>query len=184
MCGRRPSRFSGGTRTVPATIRLMRLASSQGWASAALVSKTSMSPACCRVSPMASRPFSIFSLRPRIDLEGEALARRRGHGLGLQVDGEHVVAALGLLHQRLHLLGRQDHGQQAVLEAVVVEDVGEAGGDHAADAEVQQRPGRVLAARAAAEVVAGDQHAGALVGRLVEHEVRASRWPSPSKRRS
>ena len=55
----------------------------------------------------------------------------------------------------LHLVVRQGDGQQAVLEAVVVEDVGEAGGDHAADAEVHQRPGGVLAARAAAEVVAG-----------------------------
>jgi len=30
----------------------------------------------------------------------------------------------------------------------------------------------VLAARAAAEIVAGDQHLGVAIGRLVEHEVR------------
>ena len=62
--------------------------------------------------------------------------------------------------------------QDAVLEAVVVEDVAERGRDHAADAEIEQRPGRVLAARAAAEIVAGDQHLGVAIGRLVEDEIR------------
>src|SRR5690606_26421532 len=36
--------------------------STQGWASAARISKTSMSGAWTRVSPMASRPLSSFSL--------------------------------------------------------------------------------------------------------------------------
>jgi hypothetical protein len=35
------------------------------------------------------------------------------------------------------------------------------GADHGADAEVEQRPGRVLARGAAAEVAPGDQHAAA-----------------------
>src|SRR5438046_8485097 len=50
-----------------------------------------------------------------------------------------------------------------LFRSVVVEDVGEAGGDHAADPEVHQRPRRVLARRPAAEVVPGHQHARALV---------------------
>ena len=62
--------------------------------------------------------------------------------------------------------------QDAVLEAVVVEDVAERGRDHAADAEIQQRPRRVLAARAAAEIVARDQDLGVAIGRLVEDEIR------------
>ena len=57
------------------------------------------------------------------------------------------------------------------LEAVVVEDVGEILGDDAADAEIEQCPGGMLAARAAAEVRAGDQDLGVLVGRLVEDEI-------------
>ncbi len=61
--------------------------------------------------------------------------------------------------------------QHAVLEAVVVENIAERGRDHAADAEIHQRPGRVLARRAAAEIVAGDQDLGFAIGRLVEHEV-------------
>ena len=67
--------------------------------------------------------------------------------------------------------GRHLDRQDAVLEAVVVEDVGERGGDHAADAEVEQRPGRVLARGAAAEVLARHQDLRLAVGRLVEHEV-------------
>ncbi len=54
-----------------------------------------------------------------------------------------------------------------------------------ADAEVEQRPGRVLARRAAAEVAAGDQDPAALRLRLVEHEVRprlARRRRSASRR--
>src|SRR5690606_33020182 len=63
------------------------------------------------------------------------------------------------------------HRQDAVLEAVVVENIGEGGRDHAAYAEVEQRPWRMLAARAAAEIVAGDEDLGVAIGRLVEHEI-------------
>ena len=45
----------------------------------------------------------------------------------------------------------------------------------AADAEIEQRPGRVLARRAAAEIVAGDENLGVRVGGLVEHEVGIGR---------
>src|SRR3546814_20013317 len=47
-----------------------------------------------------------------------------------------------------------------------------AGGDHAADAVVEQGPGGMLARRAAAEIVAGDQDLRALVLRLVHEEFR------------
>ena len=50
--------------------------------------------------------------------------------------------------------GVDDDGQQPVLQRVVAEDVGELGADHGAEAVVEQRPRRVLARRAAAEVVA------------------------------
>ena len=70
------------------------------------------------------------------------------------------------------VFGADGDRQDAVLEAVVVENIGEAGRDHAAYAEIEQRPGRMLAAGAAAEIVAGDQDLRLAVGRLVEHEVR------------
>ena len=67
--------------------------------------------------------------------------------------------------------GRDLHRQDAVLEAVVVENVAERGRDHAGDAEILERPGRVLARGAAAEIVVGDQDLRLAVGRLVEHEI-------------
>src|SRR5512132_2310192 len=48
-------------------------------------------------------------------------------------------------------------GEQAVLERVLSEDVGERARDDRAEAEVGQRPGGVLARRAAAEIRAGDE---------------------------
>ena len=91
----------------------------------------------------------------------------------LQVDRQRGVgAALGVVEQLLQVLGADLDRQHAVLEAVVVEDVAELGRDHAADAVVHQRPGRVLARGAAAEIVVGDHDLGLAIGRLVEHEVR------------
>src|SRR5882672_9570547 len=52
---------------------------------------------------------------------------------------------------------RQSHRKQSRLECVVTEDVGEAGTDHRAKAEIEECPGCVLARRSAAEVVAGDK---------------------------
>jgi hypothetical protein len=46
------------------------------------------------------------------------------------------------------------------------------GGDHAADAEIEQRPRRVLARGAAAEIVAGDEDLRVCDRPAVEHEVR------------
>ena len=66
---------------------------------------------------------------------------------------------------------RQDDGQQTVLEAVVEEDVAERGRDERAKAVVEQRPRRVLARAAAAEVAAREQDLRALVAWLVQHEV-------------
>src|SRR5579871_59705 len=86
-----------------------------------------------------------------------------------------MVAALGLRLQRMHRRLRQRHRQEPVLEAVLVDDVGERRGDHAAHAIVQKRPGRVLAAGATAEVLAADQQLDARVRRLVQDEIGP--WP-------
>src|SRR3546814_1099795 len=65
--------------------------------------------------------------RSGIDVEGDGAAVRPGDLLLLQIDGDDGVgAARGVVHQQIHLLLRQNDGQNAVLEAVVVEDVGEA----------------------------------------------------------
>src|SRR3546814_11421344 len=66
----------------------------------------------------------------------------------------------------------EDDRQQAVLERVAAEDVRDLAADDGTQAEVAQRPGRVLARRAATEVVAGDQDRGAGVLGPVERKIR------------
>ena len=63
-----------------------------------------------------------------------------------------------------------DDRQQAVLERVALEDVGAAGRDDRLDAPGDERPRRVLARRAAAEVVAGEEDPAAGHLGLVEDE--------------
>src|ERR1700730_6643533 len=107
-----------------------------------------------------------------IDVEMHGAAVGTLDLLLLQVDlDDGIGAAARIVHQLGDDLFRHPDRQDAVLEAVVVEDVGEILGDDAADAEVEQRPGGVLAARAAAEIGAGDDDLGVLVGRLVEDEI-------------
>ena len=102
-------------------------------------------------------------------LELEAEAQPLGsHGLFWQVHGD----GAGGLRQLLDGRHGQGQGEDAVGEAVVEEDLGEAGGDDAADAEVQQGPGGVLPARAAAEVGAAQEELRTPEGRLVQDEVR------------
>ena len=61
-------------------------------------------------------------------------------------------------------------GEDAVFEAVVVENVGVAGREDDAEAVVADGPGGVFAAGAAAEVGAGEQHGCAFVAREIQHE--------------
>src|SRR5208282_1864698 len=86
------------------------------------------------------------ALLERIDLETDGLAVGPGDGLLFEVDGDAGVRPLArVVHQLGANPGRQRDRQHAVLEAVGVEDVGEARRDHGADAEIEERPGRVLA---------------------------------------
>src|SRR5882757_3270870 len=107
-----------------------------------------------------------------VDLEMHRAAVGTLDLLLLEVDlDDGIGAAARIVHQLGDDLLRHPDRQDAVLEAVVVEDVGEILGDDATDAEIEQRPGSVLAARAAAEIGAGDDDLGVLVGRLVEDEI-------------
>src|SRR5690606_39313298 len=62
--------------------------------------------------------------------------------------------------------------QQAVLKAVVEEDVRVRRGNDGAKAVLVQRPRRMLATRTATEVLAREQNRGALIARLVQGELR------------
>ena len=75
-------------------------------------------------------------------------------------------------HHRL----RQRDRKKPVPERVVAEDVRELGAHHRAEAEAEQRPRRVLARRAAAEVAVRPRAAArALRLRTIEHELRTRR---------
>ena len=112
-------------------------------------------------------------LAKRAELELDLFTVRASDRLGFEVDRHHRIGALlGVFHQLVDdLLGQRDR-QNAVLEAVVVEDIGEAGCDDAANAEIEQRPGGVLSARPAAEILRADQDLGVAVWGLVEDEIR------------
>src|SRR5262245_6257614 len=115
-------------------------------------------------------------LAERVDVEAEALrVVGRRDGLAFQVDYQPEAGKRGgLVEQAIDLVLAQHHRQEAVLEAVGEENVGEGRRDHAAEAVVHQRPRRVLARRAAAEVLAREQDVRALVLRPVEHELRVA----------
>src|ERR1700722_150880 len=92
-------------------------------------------------------------LAERVDVEVDFLAARPHHDLTGEVDSDTGVAAEpGVVHQLVADRARQADRQDAVLEAVVIEDVGEARRDDAADAEIEQRPRRMFARRSAAKV--------------------------------
>src|SRR5690606_41961848 len=99
-------------------------------------------------------------------LRGGPACRRDGYRSGKQ-DGRPVgtLGGFGLLEQLVDLILFQYDRQQAVLEAVVVEDVGKARRDDGAEAILVQRPRRMFARRATAKVLTRQQHAVALVAR-------------------
>src|ERR1700730_10453562 len=112
-------------------------------------------------------------LAERVDVELDRAAIGAADFLLSEIHRERrVSAAVGIIEEFGEILRRYRDRQNAVLETVVVENVGERGRDHAADAEIEERPRRVLARGAAAEIVAGHQNLGLAVGRLVEDETR------------
>src|SRR5439155_26578742 len=63
-------------------------------------------------------------------------------------------------------------GKDAVLETVVVENVGITWRDYGAEAVVFHAPGSVLAAGAAVEIGAREQNRSAFVARKIQHKFR------------
>src|SRR5205823_4692928 len=89
--------------------------------------------------------------REVVELEREAAG-----GARLEVDGQ-LLAARRARHQLAHLRRGQLDGEEADLERVLAEDVAERRRDHRVEAVVLERPRRVLARRAAAEVAAREE---------------------------
>ena len=107
-----------------------------------------------------------------IDVKGDHLTIGCLNALVFEIDHHARIAAfLGVFHQQLQLIFGHNHRQDTIFEAIVVKDICKAGRDHAADAEIQQGPRRMLARRAAPKVVAGDQNIDTFIGIFVEHEI-------------
>src|SRR5262249_1458728 len=118
-------------------------------------------------------PVQQAVLAERVDVEAEAFRAIGGRDRLLSQINRQFEAGKrrGIVEKLVDLgLGQGDR-QEAVLERIVLEDLAERGGDHGAETVVAQRPGRVLARRADAEVLACEQDLRALVTRLVEHEL-------------
>ncbi len=112
----------------------------------------------------------------RVDRERGVEVAGVSNGLLVEVDGEPVARnRLRVAHERSDLIVGKGDGEHAILEAVVVEDVGIGGGDNRAEAIVVKGPRSVFPRGATAEVMAGDEDGGAVVARLVELEVRIER---------
>ena len=125
-------------------------------------------------------PVQQAVLAEGIDLEGDRAAVGAGDHLALEIDGQHRVrAARGVVEQLVDLLLRQGDRQDAVLEAVVEEDVGEEGATMQRMPKSSDRPGRVLARRAAAEIVAGHEDLRLAIGGLLRTK---SGFSDPSSR--
>src|ERR1019366_4159934 len=115
-----------------------------------------------------------------VDFEVNFLAVRPYDDLTLQVHRDARVATeFAVVNQLLANRARQADRQDAVLEAVVEEDVSEIRCDDAANAEIEQSPGCMLARGAAAEILVGDDDLGFTIRLLVQHEVGVFRAVLP-----
>ena len=88
-----------------------------------------------------------------------------------------------VVEQRGYFLFSQPRQHDAVFAGVGEKDVGEGRRNDDAEAVIAERPGSVLAARAAGEVFAGDENLRALVARIVERKV-GSGSPDAVRRQS
>src|SRR5258708_24713116 len=99
------------------------------------------------------------------------LAVRKGDDLLFEVNRD-LEARRGL-DARQNLgddIGRKPDGEEAVLQAVVAEDIAESRGDRGAKAIIVQRPHRVLARGAATEIFVSDKNARIAPGLLIERK--------------
>ncbi len=136
-------------------------------------SKAEISGSWTSVRPMSSRPFSRQSRRKGSMVEGIAQTFVVGDDLLLEID-RHAIAFVRFhaLEKLVDLIVREGDRQEAVLETIVVENIGVARRENRAESVIENGPRRMLAARSAAKIGARQKHASAFVSRLVQHEIR------------
>ena len=115
-------------------------------------------------------------LGKRVNRERDGLPAGQCYGLGSQIHAD--FGTRGFLHQveqSAVRLGIHDDRQQAILERIAAKDVGKGSGDDGPEAEASQRPGGVLAARPAAEVISSQENLGTLISGIIQHKIRFGR---------
>ncbi len=112
----------------------------------------------------------MFAERFDIERDGEFVAACNYLPFQINLDRRTRVL-FGFLHQQFNLLLGEADRKDSVFERIVEKDVCKAFRDNAAYAHVEDRPRRMFAGGATAEIFAGDQNAGAAIGSLVQNEV-------------
>src|SRR5204863_9337595 len=119
-------------------------------------------------------PVQQAVLAERIDVEVHA-ERLIGGRYGLLLEVHHQAEArerIAFVEQAIDFALGEDDREKAVLERVDEEDVGVRRRNYAAEAVIDERPGRMLARGAAAEILPGEQDRRVAISRLVQHELR------------
>ena len=80
-------------------------------------------------------------------------------------------ATLGIIHELGEVFSRNNDRQNTVLKAIIIEDIGKARRDDAADSKIEKRPGSMFARGAATEIIFRDKYFGFAIGRLVQDEL-------------
>ncbi len=125
------------------------------------------------------QPFEQAVAEEIVNLEVSRKFLPVGHLLTFEVNGQLIIFKVsGPIKQLPNFFFPEYNREQAVLDAVVGEDVGKGRCDYRAETEIRQRPHGMLAGRAAAEVLPRHQNASPAITRLVQHEsgVWLSRW--------
>src|SRR6202047_640287 len=103
----------------------------------------------------------------RVDIEGDDAAIGAANFLGFDIDREsRIGAALGVIHELGEVFSRHNDRKNTVLEAVVIENIGKARRDDAADSKVEERPRGMLARGAATKIIFHYKNFGLAIGRL------------------
>src|SRR5690606_29916165 len=103
------------------------------------------------------QPDIIKPVQKAVALEGinaelQRAAIRTANLFGFKIDRQRRIGATLCIIKKLVEICLTDRDRQdPILEAVVIENVGETGGDHAANAEIKQRPWRMFARGTATE---------------------------------
>src|SRR6266566_7549773 len=119
---------------------------------------------------------NFLARRSDFELEHQTVSVR--DGLVGQIDGQRIAFFFfGASEKLVDFSFGERGGQDAVLETIVVENVGVAGCNNNAEAVVLHAPRRVFAAGAATEVGARQQNRRAFVARKIQNECRVGPLP-------